>query len=360
MAKPFVSVLIDTYNHERFIEEAIVSVLEQDFPASEREIIVVDDGSTDRTPEIVRKFEPRVRLLRKENGGQASAFNAGIPECKGEIVSFLDGDDWWAPAKLSRVAPVFARSPEVGMVGHGTMTVFADGEEHTEILRVGHRFSLQTVEGARMFRSRKSFLGTRSTIRASILAKLLPVPETIRIEADEFVFTMAAALGEVEILPEALFFYRLHSANFYSQDGFDEKSVKRKQQSIAELAKNLDLRLKELGTSEAVVRTVVDAVWVEADQLRLSTEGGAPWETVRTELAMYHLLNSDAPWSHRVFKYATVLPAYLFSPRFYYRVRRDLANSRWYVNVRKILFPVPQPGHLKRSLKPAAQKRDVR
>ena len=65
MAKPFVSVLIDTYNHERFIEKAIVSVLEQDFPASDREIIVVDDGSSDQTAEIVRKFELRVRLLQK-------------------------------------------------------------------------------------------------------------------------------------------------------------------------------------------------------------------------------------------------------------------------------------------------------
>ena len=96
MAKIFASVLIDTYNHERFIEKAIVSVLEQDFPATEREIIVVDDGSTDGTAEIVRKFEPHLRLLHKENGGQASAFNAGIPECQGEIVAFLDGDDWWA------------------------------------------------------------------------------------------------------------------------------------------------------------------------------------------------------------------------------------------------------------------------
>src|SRR6266851_3865984 len=96
----FVSVLIDTCNHERFIEQAIVSVLEQDFPDSEREIIVVDDGSTDGTREIVKKFEARVRLLRKMNGGQASAFNAGIPECKGEIVAFLDGEDWWAMASL--------------------------------------------------------------------------------------------------------------------------------------------------------------------------------------------------------------------------------------------------------------------
>ena len=59
MPKPFVSVLIDTYNHERFIEQAIVSALEQDFPASEREILVVDDGSTDNTPALVEKFRPR-------------------------------------------------------------------------------------------------------------------------------------------------------------------------------------------------------------------------------------------------------------------------------------------------------------
>src|SRR5271169_490213 len=154
MAKPFVSVLIDTYNHERFIEQAIVSVLEQDFPVSEREIIVVDDGSTDRTPEIVKKFEPRVRLLRKENGGQASAFNAGIPECKGEIVAFLDGDDWWAPQKLMRVAQVMAADSSVGIVGHGIVNVERSGRERTEILREGFRFRADTMDGARLFRRR--------------------------------------------------------------------------------------------------------------------------------------------------------------------------------------------------------------
>ena len=67
MMKRTVTVLVDTYNHERFIEEAIVSVLEQDFSPAEMEIIVVDDGSTDRTPEIVHKFAPRVRLLHRTN-----------------------------------------------------------------------------------------------------------------------------------------------------------------------------------------------------------------------------------------------------------------------------------------------------
>src|SRR5579862_4870911 len=117
--KPILSVLIDTYNHERYIEQTIVSAIEQDFPASEFEILVVDDGSTDRTPDIVGKFAPRVRLLCKKNGGQASAFNAAFPEVRGELVAFLDGDDWWAPGKLAAVTTSLEKNPGIAGVGHG-------------------------------------------------------------------------------------------------------------------------------------------------------------------------------------------------------------------------------------------------
>src|SRR5271167_2466546 len=159
MAKPFVSILIDTYNHEKFIEQAIVSALEQDFPASEREIIVVDDGSSDRTPDVVRKFEPHLRLLRKENGGQASAFNAGIPECKGEIVSFLDGDDSWLPGKLRRVTEVLLANASVGLVGHGIKESYADGMERIVRPEKDERLRLDSLAAARVFRLRKSYLG---------------------------------------------------------------------------------------------------------------------------------------------------------------------------------------------------------
>ena len=181
MARPFVSVLIDTYNHERFIEKAIVSVLEQDFPAAEREILLVDDGSSDRTPEIVRKFEPHVRVLRKENGGQASAFNAGIPECKGEIIAFLDGDDWWAPGKLKRVTEVLNSEPSVGLLGHGIHEAFADGRIRTSVPEKSERLQLNSLAAARVFRLRKSYLGTSRMILTTKLARrILPIPESSR------------------------------------------------------------------------------------------------------------------------------------------------------------------------------------
>jgi hypothetical protein len=174
------------------------------------------------------------------------------------------------------------------------------------------------------------------------------VPETIRIEADEFVFTMAAALGEVQILDEALFFYRLHTGNFYSQHGFHEASVRKKHESIAELARCLRERLEIIGISAEVLETVVCSIKTEADQLRLSLDGGAPWETVKTELAMYRMLHSEASWTHQVFKYATLLPAYFVSPRVYYKARRHLAESDLYVRARKVFFPAPQPRHVER------------
>jgi len=349
MSKPYVSVLIDTYNHEKFIEQAITSVLKQEMPMSDVEIIVVDDGSTDRTPEIVRSFEPRVRLIRKQNGGQGSAFNAGIPECQGEIVAFLDGDDWWTEQKLAKVLAVFNENPAIGMVGHGTIATYDDGQQHIEILKEPTRLSLNSVEGARLFSCHKAFLGTRTAIRAEVLRRLLPVPEAIRIEADEFIFTMAAALTEVYILPEALFFYRIHGNNQFSLAGFNVDRVRRKQESLAQLAHHLGSRLRAIGIEEGIVKRTVHDVQVEADQLRLSIDGGRPAETVRTELAMYRILHEDASWTHRVFKYTTLFPAYFVSPRLYYRIRRWLAANESYRKARQVFFPVPQPRHINRS-----------
>src|SRR3977135_604635 len=111
MSKPYVSVLLDTYNHEQYIEQAITSVLEQDMSMANVEILVVDDGSTDRTPEIIRKFEPRVRVLSKPNGGQASAFNFALPQTNGDIIAMLDGDDWWVKQKLRRVLETLQENP---------------------------------------------------------------------------------------------------------------------------------------------------------------------------------------------------------------------------------------------------------
>ena len=349
MEKPFASVLIDTYNHERFIEQAIVSVLEQDFPASEREIIVVDDGSTDRTLEIVKKFEPQVRLLRKENGGQASAFNAGIPECKGEIIAFLDGDDWWAPAKLKAVTESIASDETIGLVGHGVTEFFLDGRQHTELLRENSRFRIDSEEGARAFRLRKNFFGTsRMTYRASLLRRIGKVPEALSFEADEYLFTLGAFFSEVLILRDSFTFYRMHEANAFQIQNGDQGAIRRKQRVLEALVCSLRTRLAEERVPDSLARIVLRWIETEANLLRLSLDRGFPWETVRAELQNYHVMYERVPLSRLLFKYASLLPACFMTSRSYYALRQRLTQNRAYRKAREKWLPFSQPAHVDR------------
>lgn len=349
MTKTFASVLIDTYNHERFIEQALVSVLEQDFPAGDREILIVDDGSTDGTPEIVKKFEPRVRLLRKENGGQASAFNAAIPECKGEIVAFLDGDDWWAPGKLQAVSSALAKDAAIGLVGHGITEVFSDGQQHTELLREAPRFRIDSEEGAQAFRLRKSFLGTsRMTFRAEVLRKIGKVPEALLIEADEYLFTLAGFFADVLVLRDSFTFYRLHETNAFQIADGNKEAIRRKQAVLNALAESLRAKFAEQRVPGAVARIILESVETEADLIRLTTEVGRPWETVRTELRNYRIMQPHASIAHWVFKCLALLPACVMPSRRYYSLRQSFSQNVLYRKARKKWLPFLQPAHVDR------------
>lgn len=342
-----VSVLIDTYNQERFIEKAIASVLEQDFPAADREIIVVDDGSTDHTPEIVRRFEPRVRYFRKDNGGQASAFNTGIPECRGEIIAFLDGDDYWLPGKLSRVAEVLAKNPAVGLVGHAIKESLPDGTERIAAPEKNERFCICSLAAARVFRLRRSYLGTsRMTIRAELARRILPVPEALVIEADEYLFTMAAAMGEVVILREPLTCYVIHGANLYVGAGLAPAGLRRKQQVTAALASSLSSALPASGLSSELLHCITEIVQAEADQLRLMLDGGFSWETVRAENKIFQVHHTDASVSQHVFRALSMIPALLLPPRWFYAARKWLGGRAWYREMRTTALPVPGLTHV--------------
>lgn len=111
---PTVSVIIPAYNCESFIGRAVQSVLDQDY--RDLEIIVINDGSTDNTVQALAPIQDRICLLQQKNAGVAAARNAGLRIARGELVAFLDADDWWAPSRLSVQLAALKSFPETGMV----------------------------------------------------------------------------------------------------------------------------------------------------------------------------------------------------------------------------------------------------
>ncbi len=126
MATPIsVSVVIPLYNAEEVIAETIQSVLAQTW--TDREILVIDDGSTDGSAAVVKSFGNQVQYHAFENGGVAKARNRGIAIARGRYIALLDHDDLWAPTKLAKQVAVLDARPEVGLVTTGIVHLDRDG-----------------------------------------------------------------------------------------------------------------------------------------------------------------------------------------------------------------------------------------
>ncbi len=114
MPSELVSVVIPCHNCAQYVSEAIESVLGQSY--QHREIIVVDDGSTDRTPEVLAGYADRVRVVRQARAGEAEARNAGLRVARGKHIGFLDADDLWLPEKLERQVALLETRPDCAWV----------------------------------------------------------------------------------------------------------------------------------------------------------------------------------------------------------------------------------------------------
>ena len=212
MSVPQVSVVIDTYNYGHFIEEAIESVLSQDFPLDRMEVLVIDDGSTDDTAERVKKYGSRIQYFRKANGGQASAFNFGFARARGEIVSLLDADDYWFPDKLRSVVEEFEKHPEVGVVYHPLRAYHMQTGEFKE-------FPFTPISGFVPSNIKHVILYdgvmTTSSFRRTVLQQLLPIPEALLNQADGYLGNLAMFLAPVVAIERPLGIYRIHGKNHH-------------------------------------------------------------------------------------------------------------------------------------------------
>jgi glycosyltransferase involved in cell wall biosynthesis len=207
--RPLISVVIPAFNAEAFVAEAIESVLAQDY--GRVELIVVDDGSTDRTAAIAAGYG--VKIVTQENGGQAAARNAGVAAADGAFVAFLDADDLWMPSKLSTEVAHLLAYPEFDYVLVRMQRSLLPGAPWPP------------GTPARWFEEpQPGTLPSAGLIRRAALERIGRFDTSFRHGSDTEWQARAADAGlRWELLPDVLVTYRIHGAN----DSYDNLGMKR-------------------------------------------------------------------------------------------------------------------------------------
>jgi glycosyltransferase involved in cell wall biosynthesis len=213
---PLVSILINNYNYASYLEEAIESALRQTY--DNVEVIVVDDGSTDSSRDIIARYGDRIVPVLKENGGQASSFNAGFAASKGDVVCFLDSDDLFRPNKVSCVVQIFNDNPRAGWC-FDTVHEFDDTTKDHYSVQGDCNYGAWDVR--EMVAAGKAPVIPTATsglsFRRSQLALILPMPEVIRITSDGYLKLVALGLSEGWMASEELSLQRIHGENAYTR-----------------------------------------------------------------------------------------------------------------------------------------------
>jgi glycosyltransferase involved in cell wall biosynthesis len=204
--RPLISVIMPCLNAERFLGEAVASVIEQTL--SDLELIVIDNGSTDRTPDILRSFgDRRLCMLRENERGVSRARNTGLRHARGAFVAFLDADDTWAPDFLRKLHAVLASRPDAALAYCGWQNVGLEGPR-------GEPYLPPDYEGAG--KMAELLVNNRWPIHAALTRRSSIAEvggfDTRLIIAEDYLFWLElAARGTVIRVPEVLARYRHHS-----------------------------------------------------------------------------------------------------------------------------------------------------
>ncbi len=228
MRRPLVTVLINNYNYARFLTSAIESALAQSYRSLE--VVVVDDGSSDESRAVISSYGDRIVAVYKENGGQASAFNAGFARSSGDIVTFLDSDDLLKNGIVARVAEAFSQHPGTGMVQCRLELADASGTPLRLFVPPAY-VQMPTAD----LRRRPQDLNNGSwwaptsgiSVASTVLRRVLPLPEDLfPISADIGLARACALCAPVVSLRDAGGNYRSHGENYYNRGTLDIHKIR--------------------------------------------------------------------------------------------------------------------------------------
>ena len=207
---PKVSVLMGAYNYALYVAEAIESAINQDYPPELLELVIVDDGSTDNTAEVVNsyvdRYPGRIKFVQQQNTGATGATNRARREADGDLIALLDADDVWLPDKTRRQVDLFLSDPELGLTF--TRMRLIDGDGNTIHNNYGHQEPIPQNQFARV-------LWENIAVQSSLIVRagLFDRIPSEAPYADWWLTLVAAQFMNVAYIPEDLVLYRWHGAN---------------------------------------------------------------------------------------------------------------------------------------------------
>jgi glycosyltransferase involved in cell wall biosynthesis len=239
------SIIINNYNYDRFLSEAINSALNQSYPHIE--VIVVDDGSTDKSREIITGYSDRITPIFQENGKQGAALNSGFAASRGDIILFLDSDDYLLPMAVERIVKAF--KPGVGKVHHRLQVVDVEGKPSGAFIPT-ITMELSGGEVWRKLLQTGDYVSTCMSGNAysrETLTHLFPIPDSYKTTADDYLMISTPFYGEVIGIEDPIACYRIHDSNQWALTSVSGSRFRRFVQHDLQNFALLQQRAKEFG-----------------------------------------------------------------------------------------------------------------
>ena len=288
MSTPLVSVVIPTYNAAPYLRDALKSVLEQTYRNCE--VVVVDDGSTDNSAQIVAEY-PSVQYVPQQHRGAAAARNFGIRATTGALIAFLDADDYWMPQKLEQQVRFFAEHPSYGMVFTDHITIDPQGRT----LQVTNKRPILDGDIVRNI-FLLSNIGTPTVmVRRDVLSTVGSFDETLHCAEDENLWIRIAMDYPVGLIPVPLTIVRRHNDNVSGRPEvvlhWVSKNIERLNERCPRIAQRLRglprIRYAELHFSAGLHHLTSDALGAARKEFALAATKAVSLKRVAYWLACF-------------------------------------------------------------------------